>query len=129
MTLGGDNGLRGFPTQAFIAGDADRLRGNVEWRSSAWVLGHFHTGLVTFYDFGSVYTEPAAFELRQSAGLGVRALLPQVNRSVLRLDAGVPLGVGGFTVLLSVESGQALPITVREAQLFDNQVGGLTNQP
>ncbi len=127
LTLGGDNGLRGFPSQAFIGLDADRLRANLEWRTRPIALSFLHLGLTAFYDAGSVYTDPRAMQLRQAIGLGLRAMLPQFNRGVLRLDLGWSLS--GGTPIIGFQSGQAVPVTQREDILFEHRVGGLFNQP
>jgi len=54
LSLGGDNGLRGYPSQAFLVQGADRVRGNLEWRSRPLVWSFLHLGLVGFYDAGAV---------------------------------------------------------------------------
>ncbi len=129
VTLGGDNGLRGYPTQAFFARDADRIRGNLEWRTEPVTLSYLHLGLAAFYDFGSIYTSPDDMRWRQSVGFGVRALLPQFNRFVLRFDIAWALDPGFGGPGVGLESGQAVPLTVREDVLFEHSVGGLFNQP
>lgn len=129
VTLGGDNGLRGYPTQAFFARDADRIRGNIEWRTEPVALSYLHLGLATFYDFGSIYTDPDTMRWRQSVGFGVRMLLPQFNRFVLRFDIAWALDPGFGGPGVGLESGQAVPLTVREDALFEHTIGGLFNQP
>lgn len=131
VALGGSNGLRGYPSQAFFVVGGDRLRGNVELRSAPFVWHYFHGGAVLFYDAGEVYggqnDEP--FVLKQAVGIGVRGLLPQFNREVFRLDVGVPVDGSGFMVLLSGGTGQSVPLTAREDVQFDTSIGGLYYQP
>ncbi len=131
LSLGGDNGLRGYATQAFIEdGDGERLRGNVEWRTAPLVISYLHAGAVLFYDYGVLGPDLPAGSFHHSAGLGLRALLPQLNRAVFRVDAGVPLE-GGFAILVGFESGQAVSLTAGEdvRQYSDSEIGGLYNQP
>lgn len=127
VSLGGDNGLRGYQTQRFLGRNADRLRGNVEWRSKPVALSFLHLGGLLFYDFGAVYEGDRPRRLFQSVGVGLRAMLPQFNRFVVRFDLGYAiderrLGSG-------LQSGQMVPTTVREDVLYEHAVGGLFNQP
>ncbi len=108
VTLGGDNGLRGFGSQAFFARGGSRVRFNTELRTPPLVWQAVHLGAVAFFDAGSVYARSADFALHQSVGLGARLLFPHFNRSVYRFDLGVPLDGRGFSVLFSFGSGQAL---------------------
>lgn len=114
VTLGGDNGLRGYPSQAFFGFGASRLRLNVEVRTPPLVIASAHLGLVAFWDGGAVWEAVSRFAFRQSAGLGVRLLFPQFNRFTFRLDLGVPLGGDGFSVLATFGSLQAVPLTAAE---------------
>jgi hypothetical protein len=91
-SLGGDNTLRGF-VSGFAAGER-LFNVNVEYRSRPWVIRTLHWGFVLFYDGGDAYGfRPAEdFVYHQSVGVGIRALFPQFDRGVMRLDVGVPLG-------------------------------------
>jgi hypothetical protein len=111
VTLGGDNGLRGYPSAAFLAIGGERLRGNLEYRTLPLVVASIHVGGVAFYDFGSVYTSLRTAQLNHSVGAGVRLLFPQINRTPFGIDVGVPLDGRGFGVLLSYASEQAVPLT------------------
>jgi len=118
VTLGGDNGLRGLPSQALFGFGASRIRANVELRSPPLVIASAHLGLVAFWDGGAVYEAVSALRFRQSAGLGVRLLFPQFNRFTFRLDLGAPLDGDGFSVLVTFGSQQAVPLTaVEDVQL------------
>src|SRR5262249_52321964 len=54
--LGGDTGLRGYPSNWFTVVGGSRLRANVEYRTLPLVIESVHIGGVLFYDAGSVYT-------------------------------------------------------------------------
>lgn len=131
VVLGGNNGLRGYPSQAFFVVGGDRLRGNVELRSNPVVWHYFHGGAVLFYDVGDVYggRDDNPFIVKHAVGVGVRGLLPQFNREVFRLDLGVPLDGSGFMFILSGGTGQSVPLTAREDLQFDASIGGLAYQP
>lgn len=121
VTLGGDNGLRGYPTDALFGVGASRLRLNAELRSPPVVIASAHVGAVLFWDGGAVYEALDAFDFRQSVGLGLRMLFPQFNRFTFRLDAGVPLESGGFTVLVTFGTLQAVPLTALEDDTLSSE--------
>lgn len=131
VVLGGNNGLRGYASQAFFVVGGDRVRGNLEMRSSPVVWHYFHGGAVLFYDIGDVYggLTNNPFRIKQAVGIGVRGLLPQFNREVFRLDLGVPVDGTGFMLILSGGTGQSVPLTAREDLQYDATVGGLAFQP
>ncbi len=129
VSLGGDNGLRGYPSQAFVGFGDNLMRGSAEWRTPPLEWSSVHLGGVMFYDAGSVYSGLATAELHQSVGLGARVLLPQFNRYVYRLDVGFPLDGTGFMVNLSGGSNQATPMTADEDELFESSVAGVAAQP
>lgn len=129
VSLGGDNGLRGYPSQAFYGFGDDLLRGSVEWRTPPVEWNSLHVGGVLFYDAGSVHRHIADADLHQSVGLGARFLLPQFNRYVYRLDLGVPIDGTGFMVNLTGGSNQATPMTENEDEIYETDVGGLSMQP
>ena len=128
-TLGGDNGLRGYGSQALFAFGASRVRGNVELRTAPVAVSFLHAGLATFYDVGTVYDDFDDAQLFQAVGLGLRALIPQFNSVTYRVDLGVPVDGSGLSVSFSVETGQAVPLTRREDRNYEFSVGGLSNQP
>ncbi len=101
VALGGDNGLRGYASQYFYDFGASYLQANLEYRTQPWVLSSVHLGLVAFYDAGSVYTQLSRAHGHHAAGLGLRALFPQFNRYVFRIDCGAPLDTPGFAMTLS----------------------------
>lgn len=129
VTLGGDNGLRGYPSQAFHGFGDNLARASVEWRTRPLVLSSIHLGGVLFYDAGSVYRDVQTAKVHQAVGIGARWLVPQFNRVVYRLDVGVPLEGSGLVLNLSGGSNQATPMTEFEDDLYEVDVGGLSVQP
>lgn len=117
LTLGSDNGLRGYATRAFQGNNLYRL--NVEIRTRALNFWTIHVGGVAFYDGGDA--PPAkgpkgevagilAGGWHQNAGVGLRILLPQFNREVIRLDLGFPFELpagGSYLPRFSAEFAQA----------------------
>ena len=97
LTLGSDNGLRGYAPRGFQGPNLYQL--NVELRSTALNLWTIHIGAVLFYDAGDAptgldqYDQQGVYQpggYHQDAGLGLRILLPQFNRDVIRLDLAFP---------------------------------------
>ena len=116
LTLGADNGLRGFAPRALLGNNLYHV--NVELRSRALNLWTIHIGGVVFYDGGDAplglnrYDRMGQFlaaGFHQDAGLGLRLLFPQFNREVLRLDLAFPFesAEGGYAPRFSVEFAQA----------------------
>jgi hemolysin activation/secretion protein len=102
ILLGGTSGLRGFPSGTF--GGANEALFNLELRTKPIALFTLYVGLVAFYDAGRVWFakqgQPdvdrylgaccrlAGFH--QDAGIGLRALFPQFNHVVVRVDVAFP---------------------------------------
>lgn len=118
LTLGSDSGLRGYAPRAFQGPNLYQL--NVELRSTALNLWTIHIGGVLFYDAGDAptglqsYDQSGVFQpggYHQDAGLGLRILLPQFNRDVIRLDLAFPFerdaATSGYTPRFSASFGQA----------------------
>ena len=90
FTLGGDNGLRGFPVGRFLG--VRRAVAQVEARTrSVRALFGIRAGLLAFYDVGHVADTIDQLSLQHDVGLGLRSLTPQLSREVFRLDVAVPL--------------------------------------
>lgn len=113
QTLGSDSGLRGFAPRQFQGNSLYQV--NVELRSKALNLWTIHVGGVLFYDGGDT---PGALQqscgspqvstgYHQNVGAGLRILLPQFNRDVVRLDLAFPLEKGVPVARFSAEFGQA----------------------
>ncbi len=116
LTLGSDNGLRGVAPRALQGNNLYRL--NAELRSLALNFWSIHVGGVLFYDAGDApagwnqYDRNGVFlraGLHQDAGVGLRVLIPQFNRDVLRLDLAFPFETtaGGYVPRFSAEFNQA----------------------
>lgn len=115
--LGGDTRLRGYPH----AGYAGVLKGplvvalNAEFRTRAIDLFSVHSGLAAFYDAGDATDTFQHVFLRQSAGVGLRFLIPELDRVVLRADWAFPFnpvpGTSTFpgTFYLTYEQATSMP--------------------
>ncbi len=112
--LGGDNGLRGYPSQALIGFGASRVLTSLEYRTQPINWRSTHIGFVLFYDAGAVYEALHQARMRYAVGTGFRVLFPQFDRFVFRVDLGVPLNEPGFQLLAGFGGGQALPLTATE---------------
>ena len=123
LTLGGSNGLRGYATDALYGFNQNRARGNLELRTGAIETAFLRLGAVLFYDCGGFKA------YHHSVGTGLRLRIPQLNRSVFRLDLASPLDAAGFTVLFTLGSAQAVPVTSLEDDRFGASVGGIADQP
>lgn len=93
---GGDDRLRGYPSNIFFGKDAAFY--NLEFRSTSVEILKCALGGVAFFDSGDAASsfedlKPGA---KQSVGFGLRALFPQVNRLVFRADLAFPLKRGPF---------------------------------
>ena len=88
-SLGGEDRLRGYPS-SFYAGK-DLIVYNLELRSRPIRLLSMQVGAVAFYDVGDAMNGFEAARAKQSTGIGLRTLIPWLNRVVFRVDLGVPL--------------------------------------
>lgn len=91
--LGGDGRLRGFPSQAFIG--QNMIAWTTELRTRPVEVLSSQIGGVVFNDVGDAYDGPHITP-KSSIGFGVRAVFPQLDRKVFRLDVAFPV-VHGFT--------------------------------
>ncbi len=89
VTVGGDDGLRGYLSGSRIGTSA--IRNNLELRSKPVDLDTIQLGWALFWDGGDAFDDQSQIHYRHSVGGGLRILLPQSNRSVIRLDLGLPL--------------------------------------
>ena len=87
--LGGDDRLRGFPTNFFVGSNV--LSYNVEVRSRPVEILSCELAGVAFYDVGDAYIAASQFKPYQSVGVGLRTLFPWLDRTVFRADIGFPL--------------------------------------
>jgi outer membrane protein assembly factor BamA len=116
LTLGADNGLRGYKARAFTgdrlllinAEDRIHLVDDLFKIVSFGMAFFFDAGGATYEDYGSLYTK----NLYADGGAGLRFAFPRsAGGLVARLDCGVPVrdgpdGTGGFEVRLVFAGGQ-----------------------
>lgn len=89
LTIGSDNGLRGFDINQF---SGQRLSGTqIEIRSIPMAIWVFRVGGVLFYDLGGAADSFATMELHHDIGIGLRTLVPQTSRELFRFDLAFPL--------------------------------------
>lgn len=89
LTLGGDNGLRGFGINQF---EGQRtLVAQTEIRTAPVPLLFTRWGLVAFTDVGGAAASLKTMKLHADVGMGVRVLIPQMTAEVMRLDFAFPL--------------------------------------
>lgn len=98
-TTGGDDRLRGYPTNFFVG--KDTIFYNLEFRSTSVEILKCQLGGVAFFDAGDAASGFDMLHAKQSVGVGVRALFPQVNRLVFRADLAFPLKRGPFPEAVS----------------------------
>lgn len=96
FATGSDLGLRGYFVDQFrLRGDGNRVALEVEARSTPVPWWVFRVGAVVFYEAakltGAQPGSPVDTTLYQDVGFGVRALIPQTSRDLLRFDIGFPL--------------------------------------
>ena len=116
VTLGSDNGLRGYESQALWGVGADRALGNFELRALPIEWQALHLGGVLFYDVGSVYKHVSALHAYHAVGVGVRLLFPQFNRMPFSFDGGMSFDPG-FRFVPAISGGQNVAITAAEEAL------------
>lgn len=110
--LGGDDRLRGYPTDDPTLRGDDAVAANLEFRSAGVNILSVECGAVAFYDAGGTADRLSDIDFRHSVGLGLRFMAPEFDRVVLRADWGFPLSAGYSTFPggLFVTFGQALVI-------------------
>ena len=89
VTLGGDNGLRGFPINEFEG--QRRVNGQVEFRSLPVRVLIARLGLVAFYDAGGAHELFRDMPLNHNLGIGLRSLIPQLSPELFRVDCAFAL--------------------------------------
>ncbi len=87
--VGWAEGLRGYPINTFYG--YDYYLAHLELRSTAFSLWSLRIGGVIFGDAGHAADSWRGLAFYDTAGLGLRVLIPQLNADVLRCDWGVPL--------------------------------------
>jgi hypothetical protein len=87
--VGGDDRIRGFPTNFFVG--KDMVAYSVELRSRPVEILSCQLAGVAFYDVADAFNGFSQLEPYQSTGVGFRALFPWLDRVVFRGDIGFPL--------------------------------------
>ena len=111
--LGGESRLRGYPTRYFYGKDV--VAYNFELRSHPVELLSCQIAATAFYDVGDAFDGMSQMRLKSSVGAGLRALFPQLDRAVLRVDVGFPMTPGyipsgGFPGQVFASFFQAFPM-------------------
>jgi len=90
-SIGGDSGLRGYASAQFYGKNV--IRGNVEYRTQGLELWSTWLGMNVFWDVGDAFDGEGVggIGLHNGLGLGLRWLVPQLNRVVIRLDWASPI--------------------------------------
>ncbi len=88
LLLGGSTGLRGTPPEQLMG--RNLVLANVEYRLKPIEVLASWLGIVLFYDVGSAFDLSPV--LTHTTGVGLRLMLPQLNRDVIRLDVGLVIG-------------------------------------
>ncbi|HEY4121811.1 MAG TPA: hypothetical protein VGM56_28285 [Byssovorax sp.] len=88
-TLGGDTRLRGYPSGQFLG--ANTFSANLELRSRPLEILAVELAGAGFFDVGDAFDTWSEARVLKGAGFGLRATLPQLNRSVFRVDCGFAL--------------------------------------
>lgn len=113
--IGGDDRLRGYPTNFFVG--ENLVAYNMEFRSRPVEILSCQLGGVVFFDSGDAFRGLDTFTPYQSVGFGLRALFPQLDRIVFRADLGFPIerpldstGVPVAPYGFQISFGQALGV-------------------
>ena len=93
-TLGGDSRLRGYPAAMFLG--KNLVTANLEYRSDPIEISAVQFGFTLFVDAGDAFEGWGQMQLKQSCGFGLRAVFPQLQRTVMRADLGFPLTTGAL---------------------------------
>jgi hypothetical protein len=117
VTLGASNGLRGYESQAFAGTGASTLLANFEVRTLPIKWQAVQVGGVLFYDTGSVYGRFDSARMHHAVGVGLRVLLPQLNRTPFSIDGGRwtdPDYTSQYPIIPTIKDGQVVPLTAVE---------------
>jgi hypothetical protein len=89
QTLGGTGRLRGY--QATAVAGRHAFVSNLEFRSRPLQLWSAQFAGVLFHDMGDAFNRVGDLHLLQGMGVGLRFLLPELDRDVFRIDLGFPV--------------------------------------
>lgn len=88
-TIGSENGLRGFRIGEFAGQRKAGLQ--FEARSKPLRISALRVGGVAFYDVGGAANTFREMTVHHNLGVGLRALIPQTSRELLRFELAIPL--------------------------------------
>jgi hypothetical protein len=113
--LGGESLLRGYPSRYLVG--QDMLATNLEYRTRPVEIASIQLGAAAFYDVGDAFDDVANIHPKHSVGAGLRAVFPQVERAVLRVDFGFPVvagalpaGVAPMAFFIAFHQAVSLPV-------------------
>lgn len=89
LTLGSDSSLRGYTAKRFTG--QKRLAVSLEDRFLAFTTKYINTGIVVFSDYGNVWKEDEAINLKElnpSVGIGFRFNSDEFSFPIARIDFG-----------------------------------------
>jgi len=126
--IGASTRLRGYPTNYFVGQDA--IASNLELRTRPIEILKVQVGAAAFYDVASAFDSFSNIQPKQSAGVGIRALLPTFDRIVFRVDVGFPISasplpadVGPVNVLVTFAQPFSPPVTGSPSQSAGAVIG------
>jgi hypothetical protein len=88
FAIGSDTGLRGFAINQFTG--QRFFDTQLEVRTLPYPIWVFRIGAVAFYDLGDAADTFARMHLHQDAGIGLRALVPQLSSQLYKFDFAIP---------------------------------------
>lgn len=97
VELGSFDRLRGYPPGWFSG--RTLFVNNTEFRTRPVELFSTHLGGVAFWDVGGAADGANNIPIAHGVGVGLRVLLPQIDRQVFRIDLGVPVESAPFSKL------------------------------
>ena len=113
VTLGANNGLRGYYSQSFRVSGASYVLANFELRTRPLEWQAVQVGGVLFYDTGSVYRKFSELTMHHAVGIGLRVLFPQLNRTPFSIDEGMGMDPS-LRLVPTIKDGQVVPLTAIE---------------
>jgi hypothetical protein len=107
QTLGGTGRLRGYI--ALAASGRNAVVSNLEFRTRPLQLWSAQFAAVVFHDMGDAFDRIGDLHLLHGVGMGLRFLLPELDRDVFRVDVGfpVPASAPGGHISVIATFGQA----------------------
>lgn len=89
QVLGGTGRLRGYQLQAEVGRHA--VISNLEFRTRPLQIFSSQIAAVAFYDVGDAFDRVNDLKLQHGVGVGLRFLIPELDRDVFRIDLGMPV--------------------------------------